>query len=110
MDICRLVFAPSGIFKTIGSIEPCKTHHKKGCILEQKYFTLFFCCKCIIMAAAKGKGWLLISSFSLWWSDDACRSKSLFMSSFIKLITNCILTISSDFNFLTCIYFFSPYF
>jgi hypothetical protein len=27
------------------------------------------------------------------------------MSSFIKLITNCILTISSDFNFLTCIYF-----
>jgi len=38
MDICRLVFAASGICKTIGSMEPCNTHHKKGMYISTEVF------------------------------------------------------------------------
>jgi len=38
MDICGLVFAASGICKTIGSMEPCNTHHKKGMYISTEVF------------------------------------------------------------------------
>jgi len=38
MDICRLVFAASGICKTIGSMEPCNTHHKKRDVYFNRSF------------------------------------------------------------------------
>ena len=41
IHICRSIFAPLGIFQTVGSTEPCKTHHKKEFIFQQKYFFFF---------------------------------------------------------------------
>ena len=108
MDICRLVFASPVICKTIGSIEPCNTHHKKASIFH-KYSHCSFCCKCIIIAADKGKERLLKAP-SVCGGVMPAVQKSLFMSSFVKIITHWILTISSDFNFLTYIYFLSPQF
>ena len=55
IHICRSIFAPLGIFQTVGSTEPCKTHHKKGFIFNKGNFIMFFS-KCIVVDQIREKG------------------------------------------------------